>query len=182
MIIERPATFVTPEFLIRAATEAWEIGGAASLRHRTFVTEQRIFAEHDRDEIDKRALPLVALSTMASEADEVVGTVRIHQEGPGLWWGSRLAVAPDYRRVGRLGTELIRLAVGTAHARGCTLFLAHVQIQNVPLFEALSWTALDKVDLHGVPHMKMRADLAAYPPVLRPETGWMALTRNRRAA
>ena len=178
MIIERPAAFVTPEFLIRLATESWEIGGAASLRHRTFVAEQAIFADHDRDAIDHTALPLVAVSTMASEADEVVGTVRIHEESPGVWWGSRLAVASEYRRVGRLGAELIRLAVGTAHARGCTTFLAHVQIQNVPLFEKLSWRSLGEQDLHGHPHMRMQADLAAYPAVINPARGWMALTRS----
>ncbi len=181
MIIERPAAFVTPEFLIRAATDPWEIGGAASLRHRIFVTEQRIFDSHDRDEIDKRALPLVAVSTIASEADEVVGTVRIHEADPGVWWGSRLAVAPEYRRVGRLGAELIRLAVGTAHAHGCKLFLAHIQTQNVPLFEKLNWRGLGLVDVHGHPHMKMQADLAAYPPVTDPARGWMTLTRRRAA-
>ncbi len=179
MIIERPAAFVTPDFLIRLATDAWEIGGAASLRHRTFVTEQAIFAGHDRDAIDHTALPLVAVSTMASEADEVVGTVRIHQASPGVWWGSRLAVTPAYRRVGRLGAELIRLAVGTAHARGCETFLAHVQMQNVALFEKLNWVALDEHDLHGHPHKKMQADLAAYPPVTDPARGWLALTARR---
>lgn len=178
MIIERPAAFMTPEFLIRLATDSWEIGGAASLRHRTFVTEQGIFAKHDRDAIDRHALPLVAVSTMASEADEVVGTVRIHEESPGLWWGGRLAVAPAYRGVGRLGAELIRLAVGTAHARGCHTFLAHVQIQNVPLFEKLHWQAICAQDVHGHPHIKMQADLAAYPPVSDPARGWMALIRR----
>jgi putative N-acetyltransferase (TIGR04045 family) len=181
MIIERPAAFVTPDFLIRMATEPWEIGGAASLRHRTFVTEQRIFEEHDRDNIDHDALLLVAISTMASEADEVVGTVRIQEAAPGVWWGSRLAVTPNYRRIGRLGTELIRLAVGTAHAQGCVQFLAHVQMQNVPLFEKLNWVALRPHSLHGYPHMKMRADLTAYPPVSDPARGWMALTMRRNS-
>lgn len=180
MIIERPAAFVTPEFLIRLATESWEIGGAASLRHRTFVTEQGLFDDHDRDATDRHALPLVAVSTMASEADEVVGTVRIYEESPGVWWGGRLAVAPAYRRVGRLGAELIRLAVGTAHARGCQTFLAHVQMQNVPMFESLNWHSVSETDFHGRPHMKMQADLAAYPPVIDPARGWMAL--RRRAA
>ena len=181
MIIEKPEAFVTPEFRIRQATDAWEIGGAASLRHRTFVTEQGLFPDHDRDAVDRHAIPLVAVSTMASEADEVVGTVRIHEADPGVWWGSRLAVAPGYRRVGRLGAELIRLAVGTAHANGAKLFLAYVQMQNVPLFENLSWTSLGAQDLHGHPHMKMRADLNAYPPVVDPARGWMALTHRRAA-
>ncbi|SDZ60810.1 putative N-acetyltransferase, MSMEG_0567 N-terminal domain family [Jannaschia faecimaris] len=180
MIIERPAAFVTPEFLIRLATESWEIGGAASLRHRTFVTEQGIFEGHDRDVTDRHALPLVAISTMASEADEVVGTVRIHEDTPGVWWGGRLAVAPAYRRVGRLGVELIRLAVGTAHARGCHTFLAHVQMQNVAMFESLEWQSVGETDLRGHPHMKMQANLAAYPSVTDPARGWMSL--RRRAA
>jgi putative N-acetyltransferase (TIGR04045 family) len=142
------------------------------------VTEQKLFADHDRDAIDRTALPLVAVSTMASEADEVVGTVRIHEECPGIWWGGRLAIAPDYRRVGRLGAELIRLAVGTAHARGCTAFFAHVQMQNVVLFENLNWQSIGQQYLHGHPHMKMQADLAAYPAVTDPARGWMALTRR----
>ncbi|QHQ34352.1 MSMEG_0567/Sll0786 family nitrogen starvation N-acetyltransferase [Algicella marina] len=181
MIIEKPQQFITPEFLIRAATAAWEVGGAASLRHRVFVEEQGIFQTHDRDEIDHVALPLVAISTIASEADEVVGTVRIYEAEPGLWWGSRLAVAPAYRRIGRLGAELIRLAVSSAHGAGCETFLAHVQMQNVPMFQALHWEAVEEADLHGVAHMKMRADLDFYPPFLEPETGWMALTRRKAA-
>ncbi|MEM6889287.1 MAG: MSMEG_0567/Sll0786 family nitrogen starvation N-acetyltransferase [Pseudomonadota bacterium] len=181
MIIEKPAAFITPEFLIRQATLPWEIGGSASLRHRTFVTEQRIFDIHDRDQIDQYALPLVAVSTLASEADEVVGTVRIHEATPQVWWGSRLAVEPSYRRVGRLGSELIRLAVGTAHARGATSFFAHVQMQNVPLFEKLRWTSIGEQEVHGHLHMKMRADLEAYPPITNPAQGWMALTRRPAA-
>lgn len=181
MIVERPAAFLAPEFLIRAATAPWEKAGAAALRHRTFVTEQGIFADHDRDAVDDVALPLVAISTIAAEADEVVGTVRIHEPEPGVWWGSRLAVAPAYRRVGRLGAELIRLAVGTAHGRGCRLFLAYVQERNVPMFERLHWRSLGAVELHGHPHHKMVADLAAYPPIADPARGWSALSRRRAA-
>ena len=178
MIVERPSVFLPPDYLIRSATTRWEIAGAASLRHRTFVEEQGIFEEHDRDAIDDVAIPLVAISTMASEADDVVGTVRIHEEAPGLWWGSRLAVAPAYRRVGRLGAELIRLAVGTAHGRGCTTFLAHVQMQNVALFRRLHWDVQEEVSIHATPHMRMQADLSQYPAVADPATGWMALTRR----
>ena len=54
-------------------------------------------------------------------------------------------------------------------------------MQNVPLFEKLHWTALGARDLHGHPHMKMRADLAAYPPIEDPARGWMALTKRRAA-
>lgn len=172
MIFFDPQVFVSPEFAIRAAREPWEQAGAARLRHATFVQEQGLFHGHDRDAVDDVALPLVALSMVAGEYDTVVGTVRIHEPEPGLWWGSRLAVDAAHRRVGRLGAELIRLAVSTAHARGCEVFLAHVQMQNVEMFQRLHWTALDEVVLHGAPHMRMQADLAAYPPVPDPFRGW----------
>lgn len=173
------AAFLSPEFVIRAAREAWELDGAARLRHETFCVEQGLFAVHDRDAIDDVALPLVALSTVGGEPNAVVGTVRIHEEAPGLWWGSRLAVARSHRAVGRLGSELIRLAVSTAHARGCTRFLAHVQAQNVSLFRRLHWKVEEEVLLHGAPHMRMRADLDHYPPFLDPFTGWTARAKGR---
>ncbi|MBB4008061.1 MSMEG_0567/Sll0786 family nitrogen starvation N-acetyltransferase [Allorhizobium taibaishanense] len=172
------SAFISPEFIIRAATEAWEVAGALRLRHQVFVEEQKIFAEHDRDAVDEIALPLVAIATVAAEPSDVVGTVRIHQSSSGIWWGSRLAVAPDYRRVGRLGAELIRLAVSTANGVGCHEFNAHVQMQNVPLFRRLHWEALGQVDLHGVPHMRMQAALSYYPAIGNPATGWSARARR----
>jgi putative N-acetyltransferase (TIGR04045 family) len=164
--------FHSPGYYIRAASTPWELFGAADLRRRVFVEEQGIFTGSDRDEIDRSATPLVALSTYAHEADAVVGTVRIHQPEPGLWWGSRLAVDRDFRQVGRLGAELIRLAVRTAQTRGCQTFLAHVQSQNVVLFRRLHWQPLGEVMLQGVKHMKMQADLAHYPPLADPAAGW----------
>ena len=172
MIELEPRQFQSPGYYIRAASRSFEAAGAADLRDRVFVQEQGIFPDHDRDDIDLIATHLVALSTYAHEADEVVGTVRIHEETPGLWWGSRLAVDLGFRQVGRLGAELIRLAVCTANARGCTTFLAHVQMQNVPLFRRLRWQPLEEVRIHDTPHMKMQADLSFYPPCGDPVAGW----------
>ncbi|MTE01864.1 GNAT family N-acetyltransferase [Paracoccus sp. YIM 132242] len=172
------SAFVSPEFLIRAATETWQMTGAARLRHRVFVEEQAIFTGHDRDAIDRKALTLVAISTLAGEPAEVVGTVRIHRSAPGVWWGSRLAVAPDYRRVGRLGAELIRLAVSTANGQGCVQFNAHVQARNEGLFRRLHWQPLATVDLHGVPHVHMQASLPHYPAIPDPAIGWSARSRR----
>ena len=92
-----------------------------------------------------------------------------NEDSPGIWWGSRLAVAGEYRRVGALGTALIRLAVGSAHARGCSRFLANVQAQNGPLFTRLNWRTLGELTLHGHPHLNMEADLAHYPPIAEAE-------------
>lgn len=173
-----PKAFISPEFLIREARAPWEMNGAARLRQQVFVTEQRLFQGHDRDATDKVATPLVALSTLAGEPAEVVGCVRIHQSAPGIWWGTRLAVAPEFRRVGRLGAELIRLAVSTANGRGCTEFHAHVQIQNVPLFRRLHWTVRDEVTLHGAAHAHMTASLAHYPAIPDPGAGFTSRARR----
>ncbi|CAM3050151.1 MSMEG_0567/Sll0786 family nitrogen starvation N-acetyltransferase [Paracoccus nototheniae] len=173
-----PHAFISPEFLIREAREMWEMAGAARLRQQVFVAEQGLFTGHDRDAVDQIATPLVALSTLAGEPAEVVGCVRIHQASPGLWWGTRLAVAADHRRVGRLGAELIRLAVSTANGRGCTEFHAHVQIQNVALFEKLHWTLRDHVTLHGAPHAHMTACLPHYPAIPDPGRGFTARARR----
>lgn len=173
-------TYRPSHFRIKFATSAWERAGTAALRRQVFCHEQAVFAGDDRDAIDAHALPICALSTLGGDPDAVVGTVRIHEVAgkPGEWWGSRLAVAPDYRRVGALGAGLIHVAVASAHARGCTRFLAHVQARNVALFDALHWTSLDTLDLHGLPHHLMQADLSQYPPMADPERGLVTLLRR----
>lgn len=181
MMFEPFPPFVASEYRVKFATEAWEKRGAAALRRQVFCAEQGLFEGDDRDALDDIAIPLVALSSLAVIADEVVGTVRIHEAEPGTWWGSRLAVAAAYRKIGPLGASLIRLAVSSAHARGCQRFYATVQSQNVLLFRRLHWTTLDEVDLCGRPHHRMQADLAYYPPIADPETGFSSLARKAAA-
>ena len=172
-----PARFLSGAYRVRFATEAWERAEAGQLRRQVFCTEQRLFDTDDRDDIDRIAVPIVALATVAGIPYAVVGTVRIHESGPGTWFGSRLAVAADHRRIGALGSALIRVAVASAHARGCTRFLAHVQSQNAALFHGLHWSTIAEVDLHGRPHHFMAADLAHYPPLDDAETGILALAK-----
>jgi putative N-acetyltransferase (TIGR04045 family) len=115
---------------------------------------------------------------MGVAADQVVGTVRIHEAEPGLWWGSRLAVHEDFRKIGALGATLIRLAVSSANAMGCHTFLANVQVQNGLLFRRLHWDVIEEFEIYGKPHLRMKADLAWYPPCSTPETGLVALARK----
>ncbi len=150
---------------MKFATEAWERRAAAALRRQVFCDEQRIFVGDDRDDIDDIAIPIVAVSSFGVAPHDVVGTVRIHEAEPGIWWGSRLAVAADSAGLARSGGSLIRLAVSSAHARGCKRFFAHVQSQNALLFQRLHWTTLGEIELHGRPHHFMQADLAHYPPI-----------------
>ena len=177
--VDTAPPFVPCEFRIKWAHGAWELDGARRLRRAVFCVEQGVFPGDDTDAIDGHAQALVAVACVGGLPDQVVGTVRIHEEAPGRWWGSRLAVHAAFRHHGRIGATLIRLAVGSAHARGCDTFLAHVQAQNVPLFEKLAWTGLTDEVLHGRPHRLMRADLSAYPPCHTPFVGHVAASRSR---
>ncbi len=177
MIFDPFAPFLPSEFRVKFAASRWEREGAYALRRAVFCQEQGLFGEDDRDAVDDYAIAIVALSMLGVAADRVVGTVRIHEEAPGVWYGSRLAVERDFRRIGAIGATLIRLAVSSAHAMGARSFLAHVQAQNGPLFRQMHWETLDEVELHGRPHLKMRADLAFYPPCRAPEVGFVALRK-----
>ena len=179
MMFEPVPPYRPSHFRVKFAVAPWEKRACGALRRQVFCTEQGLFADDDCDAIDASAIPICALSTLGGDIDAVVGTVRIHEaaERPGEWWGSRLAVARAFRGTAALGAGLIQVAVASAHARGCTRFLAHVQAQNVPLFDALHWASLAEIDLHGRPHHLMQADLAAYPPMLDPEYGLVTLAK-----
>lgn len=177
MMFEPIPCFAPSGFQVKYAVDAWEKRGAAALRRKVFCDEQGLFEGDDRDAIDEAAIAIVATSLLAVTPDEVVGTVRIHEIAPGVWQGSRLAVAQDYRRVGTLGAALIKLAVSSAHGNGCRRFVAQVQGQNALLFRRLHWRTLEVVELHGRPHHVMEADLAFYPPFATPEEGFLALRK-----
>jgi putative N-acetyltransferase (TIGR04045 family) len=171
--------FYTPaEYRIKWTTLQWEADEAYRLRRAVFCIEQGIFVGDDRDEIDERAQQLVAVSCIAGMPEQVVGTVRIHQEEPGVWFGSRLAVHAAFRRHGKIGATLIRLAVTSAHALGCQTFLAHVQSQNVPLFRRLRWDVLAEERMLGRPHHLMQAQLQHYPPCTTPRSGFVTQSRS----
>ena len=165
--------FMPCEFRVKWAATDWEREQALALRRAVFCAEQGIFLGDDRDAIDEHAQLIVAVSCVGGAPDAVVGTVRIHEESPGRWWGSRLAVHAAFRHHGRIGATLIRLAVSSAHARGCRDFLAHVQSQNTPMFERLHWRSLQREALHGRPHDLMQADLAHYAPCSTPDAGFV---------
>jgi putative N-acetyltransferase (TIGR04045 family) len=178
MIFEPFPEFLPSEYRVKFATESWELREAAALRRKVFCEEQGIFAGDDRDAVDDTAIMIVAISSFAIVPQEVVGTVRIHEPEPGIWWGSRLAVAADYRRISALGTSLIRLAVSSANSRGCRRFYAHVQAQNAPMFRRLGWNTIEEIVAHRRPHHFMQADLSRYPPISDPEIGFVSLPKK----
>ena len=171
--------FISGAYCIKHVTAGWERQGCLALRRAVFCDEQAIFEADDRDALDDTALPIAAIACVAGMPEQVVGTVRIHQAEPGLWWGSRLAVHRDCRGAAWLGTQLIQHAVGTARARGCTRFLAQVQVQNLRLFERLHWQSLQAIRVQGRPHVLMQANLAHCPPRIEDE---LRLVVQARAA
>ncbi|MEM9220658.1 MAG: MSMEG_0567/Sll0786 family nitrogen starvation N-acetyltransferase, partial [Cyanobacteria bacterium P01_F01_bin.150] len=129
-----------------------------------------------KDDIDPTAYPIIALAEPSAPAPQnpkskiqslksnIVGVVRIYETQPRLWYGGRLGVHTDYRRVGRIGKGLIHKAVTTANTWGCDRFLATVQLQNVRFFRRLHWTSMDEIQVCDRPHHLMEADLNFYPP------------------
>lgn len=140
------------------------------LRSAIFCEEQHLFEQSDRDEQDVRAYPITAVNHDASRGmgGQVVGVVRILETEPGLWYGGRLGVHRDFRRHNQIGKGLIWKAVSTAHGWGCQRFLATVQIQNVRFFQRLHWQSLEELEIRGIRHHLMQADLAYYQPSREP--------------
>jgi radical SAM protein (TIGR04043 family)/putative N-acetyltransferase (TIGR04045 family) len=130
--------------------------GAAAIRHRVFVEEQRLFPDSDRDENDDRSIHLVA-----ENGGEIVGTVRVFPpENNGHWIGGRLAIKKGFRSSGA-GERLVREAVSQVRREGCTCFTAHIQQENVPFFIRLGWKTLGPVfEYRGKLHQCMEADLS----------------------
>lgn len=183
MLFDPFPDYTPRDFLFKIATTEAELRGYWNLRREVFCEEQHLFQTSDRDAIDDHAIPLICATLVAGMVDEVVGLVRIDEREPRLWYGSRLCVKANFRRLtqlspgvsirnhqpvykgfGALGASLIYKAVSTANALGCDTFLANVQEQNARFFQRLHWQPLGEMQFHGLRHIHMRADLAHYPP------------------
>ncbi len=129
--------FAHSECHIKLAVDDWALREAQKLRNDVFVVEQGIFQTSDHDVFDSSAYTLVATIGLLGIPDAVVGTVRIHEQAPGVWVGSRLAVDQAYRSVKGLGKALIAMAVSSARAQGCTAFCRMFNCQMWVCFK--SW-------------------------------------------
>ena len=136
--------------------------GYWQLRRTIFCEEQHVFETSDRDENDATAVPIAALHHGEDDTTRVVGVVRIVETEPGLWYGGRLGVHSAYRRHNQIGKGLIWKAVTRANGWGCHEFLATVQIQNVRFFKRLHWTSIRELEIQGICHHLMKADLNYY--------------------
>ncbi len=147
-----------------------------------------VFARHyarthlglDRFEVQPQSVG--ARGVQAIEPREVVGVVRIYEPSPGVWYGGRLGVDVSCRSTSHVGRSLVVKAVTTAHAWGCREFWAIVQTPNVPFFQRLHWHAVEKLEAHGTPHTKMKADLDHYPPSEDADIAWRPKASSYDAA
>ena len=151
-------------------SDATLLQGYWSLRRGIFCSEQHVFERSDCDELDAIAYPIASLHHSSDPAHDdaagtnVVGVVRIVETEPRLWYGGRLGVHRDFRCHNQIGKGLIWKAVTTANGWGCDRFLATVQIQNVRFFRRLHWISVDELEIRGIRHHLMQADLAYYAP------------------
>jgi putative N-acetyltransferase (TIGR04045 family) len=147
------------------------LAGYWQLRSDIFCQEQHLFEASDLDELDKIAYPIVAINhALAQEQGkgqgqgQAVGVVRILEQSPRVWYGGRLGVDIHFRRHNQIGKGLIWKAVSTANGWGCDQFLATVQQQNVRFFQRLHWQSIEQLEIRGVVHELMQADLNYYQP------------------
>jgi putative N-acetyltransferase (TIGR04045 family) len=153
---------MSPNYQFKLARTQPEIADYYALRRKIFVEEQALFQNHDIDTLDTIAHPIIAIAPDASSL-AVLGVVRIYEASSRLWYGGRLGTHPEYRRGWHIGKGLINKAVTTANAWGCDRFLATVQIQNVRFFQRLHWDSLEEIEIRGIAHHLMQADLDYYP-------------------
>lgn len=144
------------DFKFKIAETQKELEEYFRLRYDVFVKEQKIFPESDIDEYDLGAVHLIAID---GPTGRVVGGVRCYKKEGDTWFGGRLSAAPSFRN-GRVGANLVRLAVKTVKSRGCKKFLAYIQPRNVKFFERLDWKTIgEPVIYQDLPHQLMEADL-----------------------
>jgi putative N-acetyltransferase (TIGR04045 family) len=150
-------------YLFKLAQTQVEIAAYFELRQKIFVDEQHVFEQSDIDPLDAIAYPIIAVKSNAPTL-EILGVVRIYAPEPRLWYGGRLGTHPEHRKALQVGKGLIYKAVTTANTWGCDRFLATVQLQNVRFFQRLHWHSLHELEIQGIPHHLMEADLSYYPP------------------
>jgi putative N-acetyltransferase (TIGR04045 family) len=169
---------------INIPSDSAQLAAYYETRKSIFCEEQGLFQVSDYDEKDVNAIPIIAVNHYLGTPDSVVGVVRIYEENKREWFGGRLAVIQEYRAFSKficpnlfkekdvsalyqmsVAAGLIFRAVSLANYMGCDKFSAFVQEQNVKLFKRLHWDIEREIDLYGVKHYLMNANLEAYPAV-----------------
>ena len=158
-VLTGPAPIPTrPPFLVQVADTGTARATYHGLRRETFVAEQRLFAGHDRDDVDDDPRTVVLVAT--GDDGTVLGGVRLAPVGYGHdigWWtGSRLVVDRRARAGFGIGKALVRAAYAYAETHGVLRFDATVQARHESMFIRLGWERIAEVTAAGQPHVSMR--------------------------
>jgi len=122
---------------------------AFAIRMRVFVREQRVPAEIELDDDDRRAIHFLALA-----GNKAVGTARVVMHGHRAKIG-RMAVLKSYRGRG-VGEKLLRRAIAKAKQLGARAIYLHAQVPVIGFYEKLAFCAVGPVfEEAGIAHRKM---------------------------
>ena len=151
-----------------------ELSQAFNVRREVFVNEQKLFVDSDIDEFDARCIHVVA-----KKEGRIIGTVRAFpdpQHRRGHWVGGRLAVLKEFRDY-RVGAALVKEAMIRVKKKGCVVFTAHIQENNIRFFRKLGWEALGPLENYlGRPHQMMQADLNRVKSESKPNCSQLSST------
>ena len=144
---------------IKTVLSTREIHQVFKLRRDTFVKEQILFKNSDRDKLDN-----ISSYLLAYVQGKVVGTVRVYPDifNENSWIGGRLAVQKDFRKT-NVGRMLVKSAEKFVFEKGAIHFSANIQLQNVTFFKKLRWRPKGEIFfINNKPHVKMKADLKKF--------------------
>lgn len=132
-----------------------DISEAIAIRVAVFVEEQGFPANTEPDSIDP-----VALHALALEGGKPAATARLYALD-GVWHIGRVAVLAEYR--GRsIGFAVMRLLMQKAMDLGAAEAHVGAQVRAEGFYRSLGFARCgEEYDEDGVPHVPMKADLAA---------------------
>ena len=141
---------------IRWATGTEDVDGALRVRDRVFCGEQGVPRSDEHDELDDRALHLVAV---LQDGGRVVGTLRLLAFGDVAKIG-RVAVERDWRRRG-IASQMLEIALVVARERGCVQARLASQVDATALYQGAGFTVeSEPFEDAGIPHVWMGRPLA----------------------
>lgn len=142
----------------RRAVSRDDLAACLDIRDRVFIREQNVDPDLERDGLDAQCLHFIA------EIDgRPVATARVRLM-PGVFKVQRVAVVREARGSG-VGDAIMRFLMDDLAASGDApgrIFFLSSQSHAAPFYERLGYAVCSKEYMEaGIPHLDMRADIAA---------------------
>jgi len=141
---------------IREATDELEREECFKIRRKIFVESMGLFSESDIDEYDFNRK---TIHIIAKFEGRPVGTVRIIDEGNGIFRGSRLSVLPSAPPL--TGFRLVRYAMKKVEELRGRIFRAFVLPELEGFFKRCGWISTGETMYAGKRHIIMIAKLSS---------------------